>query len=63
MTAPDEMTPNPSSPAGQIESTGAFALGLTHLTGWRRQVARWGVVLLLATPLIAAIVDQLVRSR
>jgi hypothetical protein len=61
MTAAEEMHPNPSSPAGQIESTGAFALGLTRVTGWRRQVARWGVVALLATPFVAAIVDQLVR--
>jgi len=61
MTVPGDLEPNPSSPAGQIESTGAFALGLTHLTGWRRQVARWGVLALIATPLVAAIVDELLR--
>jgi hypothetical protein len=61
MTTPEETHPNPSSPAGQVESTGAFAIGLTRMTGWRRQAARWAVVLLLATPLVAVIVGQLVR--
>jgi hypothetical protein len=54
----DELEPNPSSPAGQIETTGAFAQGLTELTGWRRQLARWGLVAVLATPFVLAILDQ-----
>jgi hypothetical protein len=52
---------NPSSPAGQIESAGSFASGLTHLSGWRRQVARWLVVFMLMTPLIGFSLDHLVR--
>ena len=50
---------NPSSPAGQVESAGSFALGLTHLTGWRRHAARWSVVALLSLPLVLAAIDQL----
>jgi len=47
---------NPSSPAGQIESIGAFASGLTHLTGWRRHVARWSIVVVFALPLIVVVI-------
>jgi hypothetical protein len=61
MTLSEQTRSNPSSPAGQIESTGAFALGLTRFTGWRRHLARWGVIVLLGTPLVAVMVDQLVR--
>lgn len=60
MTGWDE-PPNPSSPAGQIESTGAFAAGLTRLTGWRRQVARWGVLLLVVAPLLVAVAVAVVH--
>jgi hypothetical protein len=52
---------NPSSPAGQIESAGAFATGLSHLTGWRRHLARWLIVALLMAPAIATVVSQLAR--
>ena len=61
MALPEEFGPNPSSPAGQLESTGAFALGLTRLSGWRRQVARWGIVALLAAPCVTVIIDHIVR--
>ena len=61
MTVSDNASHNPSSPAGQIESIGAFGVGLTHSTGWRRQLARWGVVALLAAPLLAALLVHLIR--
>jgi hypothetical protein len=47
---------NPSSPAGQIRSIGAFADGLTRLRGWRRTAARWIVFLALAMPPILWVV-------
>jgi hypothetical protein len=52
---------NPSSPAGQIESAGSFASGLSHLTGWRRQAARWLVLFMLMAPAVLFTVGQLVR--
>ena len=61
MTHLSDQEYNPSSPAGQIESIGEFASGLSHLTGWRRQFARWFIVALLMTPLIAVVVGHLVR--
>jgi hypothetical protein len=61
MTVSDKACHNPSSPAGQVESVGAFGVGLTHLTGWRRRFARWGVVALLAAPLLAALLVHLTR--
>ena len=61
MTIPGDARVNPSSPAGQIESAGAVALGLTRLTGWRRHVARWAVIALIAAPLGVVIVAQLLR--
>jgi hypothetical protein len=50
---------NPSSPAGQIESVGAFATGLTHLTGRRRTVVRWLVVGLFALPFLVVVAAHL----
>jgi hypothetical protein len=52
---------NPNSPAGQIGSTGQFALGLTRLTGWRRQLVRWLVVALFAVPLALIVISNVVR--
>jgi hypothetical protein len=50
---------NPSSSAGQIESVGAFAVGLTHLSGRRRTVARWVVVGLFALPFVVFVAVHL----
>lgn len=52
---------NPNSPAGQIEVAGEFADGLTRFTGWRRRLARWGVVALFAAPFIAVVFAHTVR--
>lgn len=52
---------NPNSPDGQIESVGSFAVGLSHLTGWRRQLARWTIVAVLMTPVVLVVIDQLAR--
>ena len=50
---------NPSSSAGQIESVGAFATGLTHLSGRRRAIARWVIVGLFALPFIVVVAVHL----
>jgi hypothetical protein len=57
----DDQRYNPSSPAGQIESAGSFASGLSHLTGWRRQVARWLVLAMLMAPFVGFVIDQIAR--
>ena len=61
MTGPDANGYNPTSPAGQIESIGSFAAGLTHLTGWRRNLARWSVVAVMAIPFIVVVIAHVVR--
>ena len=61
MAGPGEDGYNPSSPAGQIESVGSFAAGLTRVTGWRRHVARWSVVAVMAIPLIVVVIAHLAR--
>jgi hypothetical protein len=61
MTGPNEDRYSPSSPAGQIESIGSFAAGLTHLTGWRRQLARWSVVAVMTIPFIVVVIAHLAR--
>lgn len=58
-TMSDQNGHNPSSPAGQIESVGDFAVGLTHLSGRRRTVARWVVVGLFALPFIVVVTAHL----
>lgn len=60
MAAPREAH-NPNSPAGQIESFGQIADGLTRLTGWRREFARWAIVALFCAPLITVVVAHIVR--
>lgn len=50
---------NPNSTAGQVESIGDFAVGLTHVTGWRRQLARWSIVVLFAMPVLVVIATHL----
>ena len=52
---------NPSSPAGQVRSVGEFATGLTRLSGWRRELARWLVLLVVATPLVVFMVTAILR--
>ena len=61
MTGSEEGRLNPSSPAGQVDSVGEFALALTRLTGWRRQLVRWVVIALLGAPLVVVVVGQLVH--
>jgi hypothetical protein len=61
MGSPGDEGYNPSSPAGQIESIGSFAVGLTRLTGWRRHLVRWLVVAVLAAPLLAVVLTHLAR--
>lgn len=59
MASPGDDGYNPSSPAGQIESVGSFAVGLTRLTGWRRHLVRWLIVAVFATPLLAVVINHL----
>lgn len=61
MGGPGDDGYNPSSPAGQVESVGSFADGLTHLRGWRRHFARWLIVAALAMPLFAVVIGHLAR--
>ena len=43
-------------PLGQVEQSAKIADRLTHLTGWRRSVARWAVIALLTLALVGFIV-------
>jgi len=52
---------NPSSPAGQIESFGDLASGLTHLRGWRRVAARWIVFAVFALPFVIVVVAHILH--
>ncbi|HEV7204283.1 MAG TPA: hypothetical protein VGN18_06700 [Jatrophihabitans sp.] len=61
MPTDDRSVHNPNSPIGQIEQTAALADRLTRLTGRRREIARWLVVLCFTLPAIVFVISAFAR--
>jgi hypothetical protein len=57
----DRSVHNPNSPIGQIEQISALADGLTRLTGRRREIARWTLLICIALPGVAFVLAQILH--